>query len=222
MRITCNATDSSQTALRWIYGSKGSELELPCPFIFDLVLDQVDPNAVFLAAYLMRPNLFRRTIIEEPKVSAALAFSIASSVTDGPVLSPGANLPVQNDQVHLFVSARSVAVPQQSRDGIRRVLVEQRSSKNWAGRLFSLDHVVVASNYELVDSIDRNGVRAAIAIGLLMCADWKSSQVTVEDPYDALDGAEREVAQKLAGGAGYSLEVVGAAEFERKARGEST
>lgn len=222
MRVTCNATDNSQTVLSWIRGSGGKEFTLPSPFIFDLALDEVDSNAILLSAYFMRPELLRRSILAEPKVSASLVYAMSSALRDGPVLATAPVVPVQDDQVHLYISTRPVEAPKQNRGTVRKVLVEQRSLKNWTGRLFSLDHVIISSNYELACPNDPGGVRASIALGLLMSSDWKSSQITVEDPNDSMNDADRSLARELAAGAGYSLEIVGAEEFERRTQGADT
>lgn len=87
-----------------------------------------------------------------------------------------------NHTVLILCDNRPYAVPIQSIEKPRQVLLQVRDSAYWTGKMFSIDRVEFAANISAFGTRFAEDLSFRVAIALLLCGDWRSSELVVERP----------------------------------------
>ena len=97
---------------------------------------------------------------------------------------------------------------------IRQVLLQVRDSAYWTGKMFSIDRVEFAANISAFGKRFEDDLAFRVAIALLLCGDWRSSELVVERPKINNSGFDERDLIDLCASIGIKLRVLNTAQME--------
>ncbi|AJI79480.1 hypothetical protein [Corynebacterium singulare] len=192
-------------------------VSFPRELKLDLVLTGMNKSIALLAGLLIFNENIARQRLSWPKASLELDDSVRRvwgelaprfEIDQNPDWTP------DNHTVLILCDDRPYAVPIQSIEKPRQVLLQVRDSAHWTGKMFSIDRVEFAANISAFGRRFAEDLSFRVAIALLLCGDWRSSELVVERPKGSNTVFDENDLIDLCASIGIKLRVLDAAQLE--------
>jgi len=217
MRIVFENKPNGRFSLRQEAETQGDIVSFPREFLADVTLLEAQPLNALVAAMLLFNLSEENGVLTTPPSTAQLDRALrrvlgerSPQLTVDPLLSAA---PESHTQL-LVGDYREGKVAVQPDGKGRNVLVQYLDSARWTGKLFSVDRVVIATNFSAFDETRISRTVFRVALGLLMAGDWKSSTLIVEKEGDESGLFSTAMMQELCAAIGVRLLFVDGQEME--------
>lgn len=192
-------------------------VSFPRELKLDLVLTGMNKSIALLGGMLIFSQDIARQRISWPQASLEFDDSVRRAwgelaprfeIDQTPSWTP------DNHTVLILCDNRPHAVPIQSIEKPRQVLLQVRDSACWTGKMFSIDRVEFAANISAFGKRFEDDLAFRVAIALLLCGDWRSSELVVERPKINNSGFDERDLIDLCASIGIKLRVLNTAQME--------
>lgn len=119
-----------------------------------------------------------------------------------------------NHTILILCENRPQALPIQSNEKPRQVLIQVRDSAYWTGKMFSIDRVEFAANISAFGRRYSEDLSFRVAIAVLLSGDWRSAELVVERPKANNSWLDEEDLIDLCASIGIKLRVVDSTQLE--------
>lgn len=185
MRFGWENSLTGKFALREQTDHPSESVSFPRELRLDLVLTDMNKTIALLAGLLIFGENAARQRITWPQASLEFDDCVRKVWEEQAPrfeIETDANWTPDNHTILILCDNRPQTVPIQSKDKPRQIMLQVRDSAHWTGKMFSIDRVEFAANISAFGKRFAEDLSFRVAVALLLCGDWRSSELVVERP----------------------------------------